>query len=241
MRSQIEIRSYKDTAHDHSHQHTQIVLPLSGQLILDVENHQQPVAFGQACLISTQQAHTHLAEVENTCLVINNLPLWNSQLEASASFVELNAQARSYLPFLSSLSTESDTLKTHQALTLLEQLLPIPQEHITQADARVNKAKYILDHDFHSPWDLTSLALEVHLSSSQLAILFKRYMGATPKQYLLQRRLSEAKVWLASSNQSLDLIAEKVGLSSASTFVRVFNQRYQITPGQYRSQTRSKS
>ena len=236
MRSQIEILSYKDTARDHSHQHTQIVLPLSGQLTLEVENHRQSVAFGQACLISTQYSHTHLAKQQNTCLVINNLPIWDSKLEPRTSFVELNSQVRSYLPFLSSLSTESNSLKSYQALALLEQLLPIPKEEITQADIRVNKAKYILDHDFQTPWSLTDLASEVHLSSSQLAILFKRYLGITPKQYLLQRRLAETKIWLTSTHYSLELIAEKVGLGNASTLVRLFNKAYQTTPGQYRAQ-----
>lgn len=236
MRDLIEVISYKDTANSHSHAHTQIVLPLSGHLTLDVENRQQAVQFGQACMISSSQNHTHLARQDNHCLVLNSLPVWDSQIESKNNFIELNAQAKAYLPFLSSLIGEShNPLKTQQALNLLEHLLPIPQAKILQADARLAKAKQRLDHNFQEPWSLSELASDVHLSPSQLTVLFKRHLGMTPKQYLQQRRLTEVKMWLTSSNKSLDFIAHKVGISDASSLVRLFTKHYRVTPGYYRA------
>lgn len=236
MRSQIEVISYQGTDKAHLHAHTQIVLPLSGSLHLEIENHQRAVQFGQACFISTHQAHTHLAEKDNHCLILNSLPTWNKNIETDTNFVELTPQAQAYLPFLSSLINESQSsLKVHQALNLLEHLLPIPQEKILNTDRRLAKAKQRLDHHFQEPWNLVELAAEVHLSPSQLTVLFKRHFGTTPKQYLLQRRLDEAKVWLTSTTKSLDFIADKVGISNASALVRLFVKHYQITPGQYRN------
>jgi AraC-like DNA-binding protein len=236
MRDFIEVISYKDTASAHSHNHTQIVLPLSGCLILDVENRQQAVQFGQACLISTNQAHTHLAREDNHCLILNSLPVWDHKIESTNNFVELNTQTKAYLPFLSSLISESHhSLKTQQALNLLEHLLPIPQAKILQADVRLTKAKHRLDHNFQEPWSLAELAADVHLSPSQLTILFKRHLKMTPKQYLQQRRLREAKMWLRSTNKSLEYIAEKTGISNASALVRLFTKYYQVTPGCYRA------
>jgi len=238
MRSQIEVISYQGTDKAHLHSHTQIVLPLSGSLYLEVDNHQKAIQFGQACFISTSQTHTHLAEKDNKCLILNSLPAWDKHIETHANFVELTSQTQTYLPFLSSLINESQSsLKVHQALNLLEHLLPIPQEKILNADRRLAKAKKQLDHHFQESWNLTELAAEAHLSPSQLTVLFKRHFGTTPKQYLLQRRLSEAKVWLASTNKSLDYIADKVGISNSSTLVRLFVKHYQLTPGQYRSST----
>jgi AraC-like DNA-binding protein len=236
MRDLIEVISYKDTANAHSHSHTQIVLPLSGHLILDVENRQQGVQFGQACMISSSQNHTHLAREDNHCLVLNSLPVWDSQIESKNNFIELSTQAKSYLPFLSSLIGEShNPLKTQQALNLLEHLLPIPQTKILQADSRLAKAKQRLDHNFQEHWSLAELAYDVHLSPSQLTVLFKRHLGMTPKQYLQQRRLTEAKMWLSSTNKSLDEIAQKVGISNASALVHLFTKQYQTTPGRYRT------
>lgn len=236
MRDLIEVISYKDTASYHTHAHTQIVLPLSGHLTLDVENRQQVVQFGQACMISSNQTHTHLAREDNHCLVLNSLPVWDSQIESKNNFIELSKQTKTYLPFLSSLIGEShNSLKTQQALNLLEHLLPIPQTKILNADTRLAKAKQRLDYDFQEPWGLYELACDVHLSPSQLTVLFKRHLGMTPKQYLQQRRLTEVKMWLTSSNKSLEFIAHKVGISDASSLVRLFTKHYQITPGKYRS------
>ena len=236
IREHIEVISYKDTDKAHLHNHTQIVLPLSGRLILEVENTQQAVQFGQACMISSNQAHTHLARENNHCLILNALPVWDDSIQSERSFVELSAQTTAYLPFLASLAAEpNNELKTHQALNLLEHLLPIPQEKIAKADARLAKAKHHLDYHFQNAWSLAELAESVHLSSSQLSVLFKRHIGMTPKQYLLQRRLCEAKLWLTSSNKSLDYIADKVGISDASALVRLFIKHYNITPGRYRN------
>lgn len=236
MRSQIEVISYQGTDKTHLHSHTQIVLPLFGSLYLEVENRQQQIQFGQACFISSHQTHTHLAEKNNQCLILNALPSWNEHIETECNFVELMPQTQAYLPFLSSLINESDnSLKVHQSLSLLEHLLPIPQEKILNSDKRLAKAKQQLDHYFQEPWTLTSLAEEVHLSPSQLTILFKRHFGITPKQYLLQRRLGEAKVLLTSTNKSLGYISGKIGISNASALVRLFTKHYKMTPGQYRS------
>lgn len=236
MRDSIEVMSYHNTADAHRHHHTQIVLPLSGHLVLDVESQQQAVQFGQACFISTDQPHTHLAREENRCLILNALPIWDSNIASEFNFIDLTPQAQAYLPFLSSLIHDSSNpLKTHQALNLLGHLLPIPQEKILKADARLAKAKHQLDHNFTESWRLAELAAEVHLSPSQLTVLFKRHLGMTPKQYLLQRRLSEAKIWLSSSNKSLECIAEKVGISNASALVRLFSKHYHVTPGHYRA------
>lgn len=237
MRNSIEVISYEGTAPPHLHEHTQIVLPLSGSLCLEVEKRQQAIQFGQACLISTHQAHTHLAEENNRCLVLNALPVWDQKIQSECNFIHLTPQAQAYLPFLSSLTTENATgLKTHQALNLLEHLLPIPQEKILHADIRLAKAKQRLDNDFQTSWSLTELAEEVHLSPSQLGVLFKRHFGMTPKQYLLKRRLEEAKIWLSSTNKSLDYIAYKVGLSSASVLIKLFSKHYHTSPGRYRKQ-----
>ncbi|MGP3363007.1 helix-turn-helix transcriptional regulator, partial [Escherichia coli] len=153
--------------------------------------------------------------------------VWDSQIESQQNFVELNDQAKAYLPFLTSLIGDTqDPLKTQQALNLLEHLLPIPQAQIYQANTRLNKAKQRLDNDFQLPWSVAELAHDVHLSPSQLTVLFKRHLGMTPKQYLQQRRLTEAKMWLRSSNKNLDFIAHKVGISNASALVKLFTQHF---------------
>jgi len=235
VRDSIEILSYQGTDKAHLHSHTQIVMPLSGQLELEVEGQQQAVEFGQACLISSQQAHTHQAVQDNRCLVLNALPIWNQDLISQEKFIQLTPQAQAYLPFLSTLSADPSTLKQQQALALLEHLLPVPKETLRHAHTRLQKAKQLIDHEFASGLTIKEVAQQVHLSSGQLTLLFKQQLAITPKQYLLKKQLTAAKYWLSSSRDSLDEIAEKVGLSNASALVRLFHQHENMTPGTFRS------
>ncbi|BFM47943.1 AraC family transcriptional regulator [Marinomonas sp. THO17] len=234
MRDALEILSYRDTARAHLHQHTQIVLPLSGQLNLEVEGQQANIQLGQACMISKQQAHTHLALEDNQCLILNALPVWDEKLISTKAFIDLTPQAQTYLPFLASLVKDNDKFRKQQALALLESLLPIPNEHIFKSDQRLQKAIHLLKQIENLEMSIAQVAQEVHLSQSQLTVLFKRHLQVTPKQYQRAQQLKQAKYWLQQSNKSLEQVAEKVGLSNASALVRLFRQYENTTPGQYR-------
>lgn len=235
MRDTIEILSYKGTESPHKHLHTQIVLPLSGSLILDVDDCQQSITFGQACLISSHQPHSHMAEENNQCLVINDIPGWDNQLPSKTTYVELSPQAKAYLPFLSSLTqTQHNSRLKEQALNIVEHLLPLPIEQLFKSDLRLEKAKRLLEKSFHEPWSMSELARQIHLSQSQLTVLFKRSLGITPKQYLLKCRMEATKHWLEMSNLPLDDIAQKIGILDATALIRNFTKQYGITPGEYR-------
>lgn len=240
MRDSIEIITYKETAHSHVHHHTQIVLPLQGSLFLEVENSQRLVQAGQACLISSDYAHTHLAKGDNRCLIINNLACWNKDISSTDTFITLSPQAQAYLPFLSSLAQHQTSQQTQaNALQLIECLLPIPQETIYQGDQRITLAKQYLDANFQTPCSINELAQHVHLSHSQLTILFKRHLGLTPKQYLLKRRLTQAQHLLETSNKGLEDIALAIGFHDASALSRLFTKQLGRSPGQYREAARA--
>ncbi|REG86447.1 helix-turn-helix domain-containing protein [Marinomonas pollencensis] len=235
MRDTIEIIAYQDTAKPHQHNHTQIVLPLEGSLYLDVENSQRLVTPGQACMISTEHSHAHLAKQDNRCLVINHLACWNKDISSTDAFITLSPQAQAYLPFLSSM-VEHNTNPVAQAhaLQLVEFLLPIPKEVIYQSDKRIEQAKQHFDENYRAPYAVEELAEKVHLSHSQLTILFKRHLGMTPKQYLIKCRLEQAKKQLTTTTKGLEDIAFSVGLHDASALSRLFAKHMSMTPGQYR-------
>ncbi len=237
MRKPIEVISYQSTAPDHHHHHTQIVMPISGELTLQVEGQEALITKGQACLISKEFSHTHYAQLTNRCVVINALPSWNHELPSASAFVTLTPIAQQYLDFLVHL----DGLDPYhpmlpQAMNMLEHMLPLPVESLTHQDRRLSQAKALLEKDFAYPWTMTELAQKVHLSQSQLSVIFKRYLGLTPKQYLLKLRLEKAQYHLTTTKWSLEQIAEKVGLTDANALIRLFQQHLQLTPRQYQSQ-----
>ena len=81
------------------------------------------------------------------------------------------------------------------------------------------------------------LAREVHLSRGQLQRLFKQETGLLLGDYLLERRLRKAVHLLVSSNMSIKEIAFAVGYEHHSSFTRAFENRFALSPKQYRDRS----
>lgn len=80
---------------------------------------------------------------------------------------------------------------------------------------------------------LVQLAKHVGLSKNQLCFLFKEDTGRTISRYITERRITTAKGLLQKGGQSIELIAELCGFSSAAYFCTVFKRETGQTPLQY--------
>ena len=81
---------------------------------------------------------------------------------------------------------------------------------------------------------LGDICAACHVSRFYLCHTFKKSLGMTISEYILSRRLSEAKHLLQSSNLSVSEIAENCGFSSPSYFSMVFKRELGVTPSSFR-------
>jgi AraC family transcriptional regulator len=82
---------------------------------------------------------------------------------------------------------------------------------------------------------LSELAEAAGLSEFHFAKLFKQSTGASPHQYILQRRLERAKQLLRNPTLSLSDISLEVGFADQSHFTNVFRRFVGATPSRFRS------
>ena len=82
--------------------------------------------------------------------------------------------------------------------------------------------------------EFSELAALVNLSESRLRHLFKKETGTTYKHYLREVRLRRAEVMLRKTFLSVKEIANRVGLTSMSHFVRDFRKQYGVSPTVFR-------
>jgi AraC family transcriptional regulator len=78
------------------------------------------------------------------------------------------------------------------------------------------------------------LAKLFQLSPGHFATLFKRKVGLTPHQYVMQQRIARACGLLRETDLPILTIAHQVGLQTQSHFTRLFHQQMGLTPKQYR-------
>ncbi|MET0794056.1 MAG: AraC family transcriptional regulator [Polyangiaceae bacterium] len=101
-------------------------------------------------------------------------------------------------------------------------------------DRRVAKAIHAVHADLARPWTVAEMAREAGLSRSSFAAAFSAAVGESPLDYVTNWRLYRAKVLLASSDESLTEIAERVGYDSDTALSRAFKRKLGLPPGAFR-------
>lgn len=118
---------------------------------------------------------------------------------------------------------------------LIAEALP---ESFNEADnqAALKKAqKYILSH-ISEDLSRKEVAEIVYLNPDYLSKLLKKETGMSFSEYVLDCRISLAKMLLKATEKSIQEIAGMTGFNSASYFSKIFRQETGVSPASYRTQ-----
>ncbi|MDX3661111.1 DJ-1/PfpI family protein [Streptomyces sp. ID05-26A] len=88
-------------------------------------------------------------------------------------------------------------------------------------------------------WTVPVMARKAMMSVRHFARVFSRSVGISPAQYVERARVEAAADRLASSGDSLDLVARQSGFGSAETLRRAFLRVLGVSPGSYRARFRT--
>jgi AraC family transcriptional regulator len=95
---------------------------------------------------------------------------------------------------------------------------------------------YILAH-LNEKLSLETLAQQVGFSAYHFTYLFRQTTGKTPHQFVLDKRLEQARQLLKATDLPLSQVALDVGFQNQSHFTQAFKSRLGVTPRQYRRQS----
>ncbi|MER2061980.1 MAG: Ada metal-binding domain-containing protein [Aerococcus urinaeequi] len=109
-----------------------------------------------------------------------------------------------------------------------------PTDKIVDDQLWASEIEVILQENYDQSLTLGELAHLARGSSSHLRHVFKKETGLTPQQRLMAIRLDKAKEALIQSDQTVEEIAQAVGITNVSYFIRKFKEKYHITPKQFR-------
>jgi two-component system response regulator YesN len=91
------------------------------------------------------------------------------------------------------------------------------------------------NHDF----SLTYMAEEMGFSTGYLSTVFKKTFGVTFQDYVLDKRLSRAKILLLTSDKKNYEIADEVGFDDVNYFGTRFKAAYGMSPKQYKKKVKT--
>lgn len=92
----------------------------------------------------------------------------------------------------------------------------------------------VMEENFAYNLKLENYAQLCHMSLSTFKNAFKQYYNSTPASWLKERKLELAYQKVCTTDLSISQISIECGFEDTSHFIRVFKQKYQFSPLQYR-------
>lgn len=129
---------------------------------------------------------------------------------------------------------------THELKRSYESLLLNKDQQSTHHDEVIIKVQEWLQDNFANAIDLATIADQFELSVRSLNRRFKNASNTTPRQYLQELRIAQAKDLLKQSNLVISEVADRVGYQDASYFTALFKKLNAVTPNEYRHLVRNK-
>lgn len=234
--AQLDIRSYDRDGVSHSHAHHQAVLPLKGDMEMEIEGQGGIVSFGQVALVAEGWRHSSAADGDNAFLILDRSSSVGGEDEER--FWELGVKS----PFVA-----TDSSFTTLCLAVAEEVSQLREavadggpagDFLLQAGERARRIIEMRCCDPHL--DMANLADLVGLSASALHRRFKGQYGLSPMRYLTEQRMEKAARLLASGDMPLAELGLSVGYGDQSAFTRAFRRHHGMPPARYRAVTREK-
>ncbi len=104
-------------------------------------------------------------------------------------------------------------------------------------DSRIARVVAAVSERPGEAWDVDRMAAAAHLSRSQLNRLFRASQGVSPREFVIRKRVEQARLLLVETDMSLQMVADALGYTDVYFFTRQFSRLAGMPPGRYRRQS----
>lgn len=237
----LHLRSYGELTPPDRHDYGQLVLPLSGALLLEVEGRQGMLDPLRAGFVAPGAWHAQVGDAGNRSIIVDigagSLAPDTAGRLFERPFAPLGPAARKLVDFMALMAqagTAPPSVVQGWVPLLVDTLAldaPRPASRLAALLARIEAAPGLA-------WSTESMAASLGCSVSRLHGLFREEHDTTPHAWLLAHRLDRVREWLAGSDASIAEIALRAGFSEQSALTRALRKATGMTPAAYRRQHR---
>ena len=100
----------------------------------------------------------------------------------------------------------------------------------------VKRAVDLITRSYRNHLKVEDIAKEIGISRNYLSGIFKREMGISPQEFLIDYRLEVAASLLRNTENQINVIALEVGYGDPLSFSKAFRRKYKMSPTDYRDQ-----
>jgi AraC-like DNA-binding protein len=94
----------------------------------------------------------------------------------------------------------------------------------------------VIDRRHTEPLSLRDVARDLGMTPGHLTTIVRRRTGRTVQDWIIERRMAEARKLLADSELPVQEVARRVGISDPGYFSRLFRRTHGTSPRGWRDQ-----
>lgn len=230
----------------HIHYHFEIIMLLSGEMTVQVDNKEYRLTPGKAVLVFPNQIHSLITEKESEhilCVFTPKLVNFFFKQNHRKLPVDNSFSLPQYYERLFADMKEDDNLSKVKGT--LYGLCGVFEEQAIFIDAGrdeesrlLHKIFSFIDSNFQDECSLEKLSEEVSYSYAYISKYFKKNVGMSYNSYVNYYRISEICYRLDNTEDSILKISDECGFKSLRSMNRNFKAQMGMTPAEYRKRTK---
>lgn len=111
-----------------------------------------------------------------------------------------------------------------------------PMTHPYPGSVYVKHAVEYINRNYSKRLKINEMADYIGVNRSYLTSSFKKAMGCSPQEYLVNLRMEKARSLLTKTDMPVNAVANAVGYSDQLAFSKIYKQYYGLSPKAYREQ-----
>lgn len=174
--------------------------------------------------------HEHRGGMLELQVPVDRRPFWDNAIESIST--ELGTRRDGY----------RQAALAHLTLLLID-LARLADDVVDDPAVRgtsvVAEVLAVIERRLAEPLSLREVADELGLTAGHLTTVVRRRTGRTVGDWILDRRMSEARVLLAETDLPIAEVARRVGVPDPGYFARLFGREHGVTPRRWRAGVRT--
>jgi len=233
----LSLRTYGTHHAVHSHAFDQLVLPLDGELQIDVEGREARLIPGRIAMVAHGQSHTQMAQRTNHSLILDLAPQAlrdNGEALLETPFHDIGPAALKLIEFMEltlARGVPPEPLLAQWTSLLLGTLGQLQSPH---KPVRLDALIASVMRNPGADWSVPHMAAFMRLSPSRLHALFREELDCTPQIWLGTQRMRLAHMLLCNTRLSVGEIAHRCGYTDQSAFARAAHRAWGCSPAKLR-------